>query len=413
MGRMRILLYAGKGGVGKTCVAAATGVVTARMGMRTLVMSLDPAHSLSDAFDLDRFLMDKNRGQPISVGEKLWIQELDIHEEMGKSWGEVQRYIALLLNTSGIDDILAEELAVLPGMDEVAALLHVNRYVKERAYDLIILDCAPTAESLRFVSLPKALEWYMRKIFRLERRVVAYVRPVARRFMDVPLPEDGYFADIERLYQRLQGIDGILTDPAITSVRLVTNPEKMVLRETQRAFMFFCLHQLSVDAVIINRIFPPGSGDPYLQVWQKCQQEYLELARTYFHPVEIFEVSLSDREILGYDRLLEFGRNIYGDREPAQFFSATPPFQFLKEDGRNLIKLHLPFVGKEEVDLSKIGDELIVRVGNIKKSIVLPRAFATLEPKKARLEEEHLLVEFGGSHEREQEGSRGGGESPA
>ena len=410
---MRILLYAGKGGVGKTCVAAATGVVTARMGRRTLVMSLDPAHSLSDAFDLDRSLMDKNRGQPIPVGEGLWIQELDVHEEMGKSWGEVQRYIALLLNTSGIDDILAEELAVLPGMDEVAALLHINRYVRERAYDLVILDCAPTAESLRFVSLPKALEWYMRKIFRLERRVVAYVRPVARRFMDVPLPEDAYFADIERLYQRLQGIDQILTDPAITSVRLVTNPEKMVLRETQRAFMFFCLHQLSVDAVIINRIFPPGSDDPYLQVWQKCQQEYLELARTYFHPVEIFEVSLSDREILGYDRLLEFGRNIYRDREPTQFFSATPPYQFLKEDGRNLIKLHLPFVGKEEVDLSKIGDELIVRVGNIKKSIVLPRAFATLEPKKARIEEEHLLVDFGGSHEREHEGSRGGGESPA
>ena len=398
---MRILLYAGKGGVGKTCVAAATGVVTARMRLRTLVMSLDPAHSLSDAFDLDRSLMDKNRGQPIPVGEGLWIQELDIYEEMGKSWGEVQRYIALLLNASGIDDILAEELAVLPGMDEVAALLHINRYVKDKAYDLIILDCAPTAESLRFVSLPKALEWYMRKIFRLERRVVAYVRPVARRFMDVPLPEDAYFADIERLYQRLQGIDRILTDPAITSVRLVTNPEKMVLRETQRAFMFFCLHQLSVDAVIINRIFPPGSDDPYLRVWQECQQEYLGLARTYFHPVEIFEVSLSDREILGYGKLLEFGANIYRDRDPAQFFSATPPCQFLKENGRNLIKLHLPFVEKGEVDLSKIGDELIVRVGNIKKSIVLPRAFAMLEPQKARLEEEYLLLDFGGSHERE------------
>jgi arsenite-transporting ATPase len=404
---MRILLYAGKGGVGKTCVAAATGVVTARMGLRTLVMSLDPAHSLSDAFDLDRSLMDKNRGQPIPVGEGLWIQELDIHEEMGKSWGEVQRYIALLLNASGIDDILAEELAVLPGMDEVAALLHINRYVRERAYDLIILDCAPTAESLRFVSLPKALEWYMSKIFRLERRIVAYVRPVARRFMDVPLPEDAYFADIERLYQRLQGIDGILTDAAVTSVRLVTNPEKMVLRETQRAFMFFCLHQLSVDAVIINRIFPPGSDDPYLQVWQECQQEYLGLARTFFHPLEIFTVSLSDREILGYDKLLEFGTNIYRERDPAQFFSATLPCQFLKEDGRNLIKLHLPFVEKDEVDLRKIGDELIVRVGNIKKSIVLPRAFATLEPKKARLEEDHLLLDFGGSHEREDE--EGGG----
>jgi arsenite-transporting ATPase len=407
MGLMRILLYAGKGGVGKTCVAAATGVITARRGLRTLVMSLDPAHSLSDAFDLERSLMDKNRGQPIPIGERLWIQELDIHEEMEKSWGEIRRYLALLLNTSGIDDILAEELAVLPGMDEVAALLHINRYVKESAYDLVILDCAPTAESLRFVSLPKALEWYMKKIFRLERRVVAYVRPVARRFMDVPLPEDEYFADIERLYQRLQGIDQVLTDPNITSVRLITNPEKMVLRESQRAFMFFCLHQLSIDAVIINRIFPVGSEDPYLRVWQKCQQEYLELARTYFHPVQIFEVPLSDREILGYEKLLEFGSNIYGERDPADFFSRRRPYQFVREHGRNVMKLHLPFVEKGEIDLSKIGDEVIVRVGNIKKSIVLPRALATKEPQGARLEGDQLLVDFGGSDERDEDRNRG------
>ncbi|HYA43434.1 MAG TPA: ArsA family ATPase, partial [Syntrophobacteraceae bacterium] len=176
---MRILLYAGKGGVGKTSVAGATGVLASRLGMNTLVMSLDPAHSLSDAFDLDRSLMDKNRGNPIPIGDKLSIQELDVHEEISKHWGEVHKYISILLNSSGIEDVLAEELAILPGMEEVGALLHVNSYAKENRYDLIILDCAPTAESIRFISLPKALDWYMKKIFRLERKLARYVRPVA------------------------------------------------------------------------------------------------------------------------------------------------------------------------------------------------------------------------------------------
>jgi arsenite-transporting ATPase len=171
--------------------------------------------------------------------------------------------------------------------------------------------------------------------------------------------------------------------------------------------MFFCLHQLSIDAVIINRIFPVGSEDPYLRVWQKCQQEYLELARTYFHPVQIFEVPLSDREILGYEKLLEFGSNIYGERDPADFFSRRRPYQFVRDHGRTVMKLHLPFVEKGEIDLSKIGDEVIVRVGNIKKSIVLPRALATKEPQGARLEGDQLLVDFGGSDERDEDRNRG------
>ena len=197
---MRILLYAGKGGVGKTCVAGATGIITSQMGLNTLVMSLDPAHSLSDAFDLDLKLMDKNRGQPIEAGKGLWVQELDVHQEINRYWSEVHSYISVLLNTSGIDDVLAEELAVFPGMEELSALLYINKYVNEQTYDLIILDCAPTAESIRFISMPTALEWYMKKVFRLERRLFGFVRPMARRMVDIPLPEDEYFANIESLY---------------------------------------------------------------------------------------------------------------------------------------------------------------------------------------------------------------------
>jgi arsenite-transporting ATPase len=400
---LRVLLYAGKGGVGKTCVAGATGIICAVRGLKTLVMSLDPAHSLSDAFDLDLSLMDKNRGQPIQAGENLWIQELDVHEEIGNYWGEVHSYISLLLNTSGIEDVLAEELAVFPGMEELSALLYINKYINEGSYDLIILDCAPTAESIRFISMPTALEWYMKKIFRLERKIFGVVRPVARRVVDIPLPEDEYFANIESLYNRLRGVDRLLTDPEVTSVRLVTNPEKMVLRETQRAFMFFSLHQTSIDAIVINRVFPSKLDDNYLKVWGRNQQKYMELAETYFYPLPIFKAPLYDSEILGYEKLLKFGEHLYGGEDPAQIFFKQRPYQFAKIDGHSVVKLHLPFVTKKEIDLSKIGDELIIKIGNFKKNIVLPRAYAVLEPSRARLEEDHLLIEFGGSSEQTQE----------
>ena len=396
---MRMMLYAGKGGVGKTCVAGATGIITARTGLKTLVMSLDPAHSLSDAFDLDRSLMDKNRGQPIQAGDNLWVQELDVHEEINNYWNEVHGYISLLLNTSGIDDVLAEELAVLPGMEELSALLYINKYVRDQLYDVIVLDCAPTAESIRFISMPTALEWYMKKVFRLERKIFGYVRPVARRMVDIPLPEDEYFANIESLYTRLKGVDQLLTDPETTSVRLVTNPEKMVLRETQRAFMFFSLHHTSIDAIIVNRVFPSGIEEGYLKVWGNNQKKYLDLAETYFNPLPIFKAPLYDSEILGYEKLLEFGENLYQGQDPTQIFFKQKPYQFLKKDAQNSIKLHLPFITKKEIDLIKIGDELIIKIGNFKKNIVLPRAYAVLEPRKARLEEDYLLIEFGGSSE--------------
>ncbi|MGC8490919.1 MAG: ArsA family ATPase [Syntrophobacteraceae bacterium] len=396
---MRILLYAGKGGVGKTSVAAATGVAASRRGINTLVMSLDPAHSLSDAFDLDRTLMDKNRGAPIAIEPGLSIQELDVHEEISKYWGEVHKYISVLLSASGIEDVLAEELAILPGMEEIAALLYVNQYAKENTYDLIVLDCAPTAESIRFVSLPKTLEWYMKKVFRVERKLVRYMRPVAKRVSDIPLPEDEYFASIERLFQRLHGVDSLLTDPEITSVRLVTNLEKMVLRETQRAFMFFSLHQLSIDGVIINRVFPEEGSDSFTRAWQKSQKEYMELARSFFHPVPLFPIPFYSSEILGLDALANLGRELYQEKNPADIFYSRRTCEFSGENGRHTAKIHLPFLEKGEVELSKIGEELIVRMGNFKKNLILPRAFVSLEPGKARLIDDYLVIDFGGNHE--------------
>jgi len=396
-----MLLFAGKGGVGKTSVAAATGVISALSGRKTVVMSLDPAHSLSDAFDLDRSLMDTQRGVTVPIADNLWIQELDVHEEISKHWGEVHKYISLLLNTSGIDEVLADELAILPGMEEIAALLYVNQYVREKSFDVILLDCAPTAESIRFISLPKTLEWYMRKVFRLERQMMRAMRPLAKRWADIPLPEDDYFVAIERLFERLKGVDDFLMDPDMTSVRLVTNLEKMVLRETQRAFMFFSLHQLSVDAVVINRVFSEGSRDAFLLDWQASQKAYLKLAEEYFHPLPIIQAPFYRSEILGYERLLELGRDLYGESDPTRSFYDRRPIEFVHENGSYLIRVHLPFVQKHEVELTKVGEELIFKVGSIKRNLILPRTYIPLEPRRAKLEGDYLVISFGGEDARQ------------
>jgi arsenite-transporting ATPase len=393
----RILLYAGKGGVGKTSLAAATGVRASLAGAKTLVMSLDPAHSLSDAFDLKVSLMNKHQGKPLEVGPDLWIQELDIHTELIENWGDVHSYLSVLLNTAGIEEVLAEELAVLPGMEEVSALLHINNYVRENTYDLIVLDCAPTAESLRFVTLPQTLEWYMKKVFKLERTIMRMARPVASMVSEVPLPRDSVYVAVERLFERLRGADSYLNDPKTTSVRLVANPEKMVLKETQRAFMFFRLHQLAVDAVIINRVLDgEAEFQGRLKSWQKSHQHYMQVAESFFSPVPILSAPWGREEMLGYERLKELGQDTFGDIDPTQVLYKRQACRFEREKGRSRVIMHLPFLEKEDLELSKVGDELIVKAGNFKKSLILPRAFAALEPVGARLEGDELTVDFGG-----------------
>jgi len=393
---VRIIFFAGKGGVGKTSVASASGIKAAETGHKTVIMSLDVAHSLSDIFDLDRNLLDQNRGKPIRVGKKLWIQELDIQEEIQKNWGDIYKYLSLLLNSTGIDEILAEELAILPGMEEISLLLYINRYVRRNKFDVIILDCAPTGESLRFISIPTTLEWYMKKLFRIERTIAKYARPLAKRITDVPLPGEDYFDAIESLFERLHGVNEILTDPAITSVRLVTNPEKIVLKETQRAFMYFALYKMSIDAVIMNRILPDSVNGGYFQDWQKSQRKYIRTAEEYFSPVPIFPVNLFKEEVLGYDRLRQLAEQIYRDRSPLDHFFEGEPYTLAKEDGRYRLKIKLPFIEKEDIDLNRVSDELIVRVGSVKRHLMLPRQMATLHSVKARFEEPYLCIDFGG-----------------
>ena len=393
---MRIIFFAGKGGVGKTSVAAATGIRVAEMGRRTIIMSLDVAHSLADIFDLEKDLMDQNRGKPIKVHHNLWIQELDIQEEIEKNWGEVYRYLSLLLNATGIDEILAEELAILPGMEEVSLLLYINRYARDKDYDVIILDCAPTGESIRFISIPTTLDWYIKKIFKMEKTLAKYVGPIASRMYNVPIPGDDYFKAIERLFERLHGVDQLLVDPEITTVRLVANPEKIVLKETQRAFMYFSLYRMNIDAIVMNRVLPPKIKDSYFQAWLESQKRYMDLAEDYFSPIPILPVYLFRNEILGYERLKTLAARIYGKRNPLERFFVGEPYQLTKENGAYCLRIKMPFAGKEHVELNKVSDELILRIGNFKKHLLLPRQVAASKSVTARMEEEYLNIYFKG-----------------
>ncbi len=392
---MRLILYSGKGGVGKTSISAATGLELARRGYKTLVMSVDPAHSLSDAFDLDKRLMDHEAGKLVSVGKNLWIQEVDVQEEISRHWQSVYGYVSALLNVSGLEKTLAEELAVFPGMEEVSSLLYVNQYVREKSFDVVLLDCAPTGESLRFVSIPTTLEWYMAKIFKLERSVAKVVRPMMSTLTSVPLPQESYFENLQNLHRKLAGIDKLMADSKITTVRLVTNPEKVVLKETQRAFTYFCLFGLTVDAVIVNRILPSEIHDSFFSSWRVTQERWVRSIEEFFVPVPVWRVPLFQDEVLGAERLKRLGRMLYGARDPAKRYFDEAPYRFRKVDSNYQLRLRLPFVSGEDINLYKKLDELIIRVGGIKRHVSLPQRIAHCEPLSARMQDGELVVLLG------------------
>jgi len=392
---MRILLFSGKGGVGKTSLAAATGLHLSRLGYRTLVMSVDPAHSLADAFDLETDLFHSRTGDPFTIDSHLAIHEVNIQKEIKRHWREISSYVISVLRTTGISDVEAEELAILPGMEELSAMMYVNQFRREQRYDAIILDCAPTAESMRFVSMPTTLEWYMKHIFPFQRGILKAVRPLANRVSPVELPTDSYFANIQDLFGKLDGIGELMENPRITSVRLVTNPERMVLRETQRAFVYFSLHGLTVDGVIVNRVLPMEVTDAWFQEWRLSQGRILEEIDSYFAPVPVKRVPLFTHEVLGRERLEELAHALYGEKEdPAAVSRTEAPYSFSKRDGHYEVRLQLPFAVKGEIGLFKKGDELVVEIGTLRRHIGLPTSMAALSPSRAKLENRVLTVEM-------------------
>jgi arsenite-transporting ATPase len=392
---MRILLFSGKGGVGKTSLAAATGVKLAELGYRTLVMSIDSAHSLADSFDLDIDLFHVQTSDPFSIQDGLSILELNIQKEVKRHWQEISSYVISVLRTTGINDVEAEELAILPGMEELSAMMYINEYRREKRYDVIVLDAAPTAESMRFISMPTTLDWYMKHIFPFQRNLLKAVRPIANRVAPFELPTDSYFANIRNLFEKLEGIDEIMEDPHTTSVRLITNPEKMVLRETQRAFVYFSLHGLTIDTVIVNRVLPQEIKDKWFNEWHSSQDNVLRELDEYFAPVPVRRVPLFAHEVLGKQRLRELAKVLYSEREdPSAVTQTEKPYAFGKRNGRYEVRLRLPFTTKGEIGLFKKGDELVVEVGTLRRHIGLPRSMATLVPAGAKLENRLLTVEM-------------------
>ena len=358
-------------------------------------MSVDPAHSLADSFDIGSDLFHSKTGDPYPIDDRLAIHEVNIQREIKRHWREISAYVISVLRTTGISDVEAEELAILPGMEELSAMMYVNQFRREGRYDVIVLDCAPTAESMRFVSMPTTLEWYMRHIFPLQRGLLKAVRPIANRVSPIELPTDSYFANVQDLFGKLEGIDELLEDPRMTSVRLVTNPERMVLRETQRAYVYFSLHGLTVDGIIVNRVLPAEVSDAFFQEWRSSQARILEEIDAYFDPVRVSRVPLFTHEVLGRERLEELARTLYGDQEdPAAVTRTEAPFSFIKRDGLYEVRVQLPFAVKGEVGLFKKGDELVLEVGTLRRHIGLPTSMAALSPSRARLENKILTVEM-------------------
>ena len=393
---MRIILFTGKGGVGKTSISAATGMRCAELGMSTLVMSTDAAHSLADSFETT--LGD----EPTPVTDGLFGLGIDVEQELKKNWGRIQAFIKRnLIRTAGFTEVIAEEFAVFPGMEELFSLLRLKRFYETDAYDVAIVDCAPTAGTIRMLSFPDIAEWYMEKIFNIERRIMKFIRPVVNPMIDLELPSDEVFGNVEELYKRLDGMKDILSDPSVSSVRLVMNPEKMVIRESQRAYAYLNLFGFPTDAVVVNRIFPAGAGGEYLARWRSIQEGYLQEVEDAFSPLPVMRSPFRDQEVVGIDILRAMADDLYGDDDPSQIYLKEQPLIIGQEEGRYSISLKLPFTSKDSVDVWIHGGELVVRIRNFKRHIMLPRALATRDITEAKFEGDRLHVRFDNKQDEE------------
>lgn len=385
---MRVLLYTGKGGVGKTTIAASTAVRAAELGYRTIILSTDSAHSLADAFDTPL------SGEPKAIVPNLWGQETEMSQTLESYWSDIQDWMAALMAWRGIEEIVADEMAVLPGMEELANLLYIVNYYYSGDYDVIIVDCAPTGETLRFLSFPEHLRWWMEKMFPIGRTATSIVRPFVRPFLDIPLPGDKVFQSVERLFEELVRMRDLLTDPEKASVRIVVNPERMVIKEAQRTFTYLNLYGYATDLIICNRLIPEEVADRYFDSWKESQTRHYQFIEECFAPLPILSVPLLEHEVVGLTMLKVMAQALYRDRDPTQLFYRGQAQEIEREDGYYVLTLSLPFVTKSNVSLMRNGGELTVQVGSYKRNIILPRALAGLPVKEAKFEDEKLRIMF-------------------
>jgi arsenite/tail-anchored protein-transporting ATPase len=385
----RIVLYSGKGGVGKTSLSAATAIRAATLGHRTLVVSTDSAHSLADA--LDR----KVGAEPTPIVDRLDAVEIDVNQELASHWGTIHEYLTRFMTFRGIDETVAEEIAILPGMEELFSLVRVKAWAESRRWDFVVIDCAPTGDTVRMLAVPEVLSFYFSRILPLQRTVVRTVRPVAQRMTDMPIPSDDVFGAVKRVYDEMVGMGPLLQDPRRSSIRIVLNPERMVINESQRLYTYLSLFGFSVDAVIANRVLPEEARSAYFDRWFAIQAGHLATARADFDPLPFFEAPLFDREMVGTSMLDEFGRRVFGKSDPSAVLHREKPVEVKKEGRAYALYLRLPFAEKDRIQVFARGDELVVQVDNQRRTIVLPRTLAGRAVASAGFSDERLRVAFG------------------
>ncbi len=392
----RILLYTGKGGVGKTSIAAASAVLSADRGNRTIVLSTDIAHSLGDAFGV------RLGPEPLEIAPNLWAQEPDVYFNIGRYWGTIQAYMTQLFSWRGLDSVMAEEMTVLPGMDELGNLLWIADHADSGRYDVIVVDAAPTGETLRLLSLPEASRWWVDRIAPIGRKMSRLGRPVLERMIGVPVPRDDVFAAAENLMARLELVHRLLADPEHASVRLVLALEQLAIAEARRSFTYFHLFGYPSDLVVCNRVLPAGI-DAYFGGMRVAQQEHLGQVEADFAPVPVRTVPFLDKEVVGLAGLRTLGQALFASEDPASFFYRGRPYRIIAGPNGHVLEVALPFTSREDVDLSRDGDDLIIRVGNWRRTLVLPRALVATPTSSAKMEDGVLRIQFSNREQRSTE----------
>ncbi len=406
---MRIILYTGKGGVGKTSIAAATALRTAQLGYNTLVISTDAAHSLADSLDVEI------AHEPTEIVHNLWGQEINVLLEMEDTWVTIQNYVEEVFSWGGIDEILVDELISYPGTDELFSLLEIKKHHDQGDYDVIVVDCAPTGETMRMLSFPDITKWWMERLFPLGRKTTNLARPLMKfitRFpitqdmkavAGIPMPDSRLFDSIENFFHRMESLQEILCDPDKSSIRLVLNPEKMVIKEVQRTYTYLNLFGFSCDAVVANRIIPAEVSDAYFEEWKHLQEIYGKEVEEAFYPLPILKLPLFDREIVGLEMLERTAGELFGDADPADLLFRGETQKVVKKGQDYQLSIPLPLVGKDDVELIQREYELVVKIGNYKRDIILPRVLSGLRAEGARFDENRLVLDFVRPREKEEE----------